>query len=319
MAMEEKQTPAEPAPATSSLRWKLLRQSLIRQKSGNDQFESASISRISRKAKCGFNMIPFRPVESHSMELESSSVPDNSRDVCICYTLPTQSADKLFLFQRTGHADINDFEICNKYDIDNTGLICSWPSEDILSYYCMSHADMFRAKKVIELGSGYGLAGLVLAAGSEASEVVVSDGNPQVVDYIQRSIAANSKAFGSTRVSALLLHWNNEDLESLSGTFDVIVASDCTFFKEFHQGLVRTVKLLLKDSASSEAIFLSPRRGDSLDRFLDEVKSSGLHYSFSENYDPSVWKRHESLMNGDESWPNYEKDHCYPLLVRITH
>lgn len=43
---------------------------------------------------------------------------------------------------------------------------------------------MFRSKRVIELGSGYGLAGLVIATVSEASEVVISDGNPQVVDCI---------------------------------------------------------------------------------------------------------------------------------------
>lgn len=41
-----------------------------------------------------------------------------------------------------------------------------------------------RCKKVIELGSGYGFAGLVIAAATEASEVVISDGNPQVVDCI---------------------------------------------------------------------------------------------------------------------------------------
>lgn len=37
---------------------------------------------------------------------------------------------------------------------------------------------------MIELGSGYGLAGLLVAAVTEALEVVISDGNPQVVDCI---------------------------------------------------------------------------------------------------------------------------------------
>ena len=81
-------------------------------------------------------------------------------------------------------ANLNDFEICNRYDIDNTGLVCHWPSEDILAYFCLSHTDMFRSKKVIELGSGYGLAGLVIAAVTDALEIVISDGNPQVVDCI---------------------------------------------------------------------------------------------------------------------------------------
>lgn len=46
------------------------------------------------------------------------------------------------------------------------------------------HPNSFRSKKVIELGSGYGLAGFVIAAATEASEVVISDGNPRVVDCI---------------------------------------------------------------------------------------------------------------------------------------
>ena len=46
------------------------------------------------------------------------------------------------------------------------------------------HVNSFRSKKVIELGSGYGLAGFVIAAAKEATEVVISDGNSQVVDCI---------------------------------------------------------------------------------------------------------------------------------------
>jgi tRNA1(Val) A37 N6-methylase TrmN6 len=41
-----------------------------------------------------------------------------------------------------------------------------------------------RSKKVLELGSGYGLAGLAVAASTNAAEVVISDGNPQVVGCI---------------------------------------------------------------------------------------------------------------------------------------
>ncbi|PNX78378.1 hypothetical protein L195_g034438 [Trifolium pratense] len=49
-------------------------------------------------------------------------------------------------------------------------MLSNWPSEDVLAHYCLSHRDIFRSKKVIELGSGYGLAGFVIAAVTEASE-----------------------------------------------------------------------------------------------------------------------------------------------------
>jgi 16S rRNA G527 N7-methylase RsmG len=59
-----------------------------------------------------------------------------------------------------------------------------WPAEEILTYFCVLHPDLFQKKRVIELGAGYGLAGLAIAACTEASEVLLTDGNPQVVDCI---------------------------------------------------------------------------------------------------------------------------------------
>ncbi|CAN0918767.1 Calmodulin-lysine N-methyltransferase [Linum grandiflorum] len=261
----------------SSVRWEILRQALLRRRSSlpnSDERSPSSINRISRKATHGFNLIPRQLVEAVGDQYS------NSRDARICYTLPIDGAPKLLLTQRvdTG-ADLRDFEISNRNNVDTTGLVCHWPSEDVLAYFCLSRVDMFRSKRVIELGAGYGLAGLVIAAISEASEVVISDGNPQVVDCI---------------------------------------LSVCTFFKDFHKSLASAVKLLLRNESTSEAIFISPQRGNSLNKFLDIVEETGLHFSVTENYDAEVWKRHLMFENGDESWPSYAKDHCYPLLVRIT-
>lgn len=95
---------------------------------------------------------------------------------------------------------------------------------------------------------------------------------------------------------------------------------DSTFFKDFHKGLAQVVKHLLSKAASSEAIFLSPNRGNSLDLFLEVAQEIGLHFSVTENYDNDVLKRHERFLSGEDrvSWPSYDKDHCYPLLIRIT-
>lgn len=298
----------------SSLRWAILRQALLRKtRESLDNQSPSAIKSISRKTHQGFNLIPGQGVEDHVNE------ESNFRDVCMCYTLPVDGSPKIFVKQRVNNgADLSDFEVSDRYNVDNTGLVCQWPSEDVLSYFCLSHGDMFRSKRVIELGSGYGLAGLVIAATTEASEVVISDGNPVVVDYIQHSIKDNSTAFGNTKVKALTLHWDEEVTYNISNTFDVIVASDCTFFKEFHNALACTVKLLLKNDGRSEAVFFCPKRGDSLDKFLEKIEENGLHFSVTENYDSEVWKRHQGFMAGDDTWPSYDKHHCYPLMVRIT-
>ncbi|KAK4262060.1 hypothetical protein QN277_027670 [Acacia crassicarpa] len=304
----------------SSLRWKILRQALLPRAShpNPDDETQKGIKRISRRNIHGFNLIPSRLLD----KCETTDCNEStSRDARLCYTIPIHGSPKLLLIQRVDdHARLSDFEICNRYNIDNTGVVCSWPSEDVLAYYCLSHADRFRHKKVIELGSGYGLAAFVIAAVTEASEVVISDGNPQVVNYIQHNVEVNSGTFGDTTVKPMMLHWNQEETFDIANAFDIIVASDCTFFKDFHRDLARIVKLLLSKTGSPEAILLSPKRGDSLDMFLEIVKEYGLQFTVTENYDAEVWNRHERFMNGKDrdSWPSYEKDHCYPLLIRIT-
>ncbi|XP_061357171.1 calmodulin-lysine N-methyltransferase isoform X2 [Gastrolobium bilobum] len=305
----------------SSLRWKILRQALLSHPSPSNELSQRGIKRISRRTSHGFNLIPSHVIEDERGSNKCDGSSTSTRDARVCYTLPIPGAPQLFLTQRVDNrADLSDFEICDRYNIDNTGLVCNWPSEDVLAHYCLSHADIFRSKKVIELGSGYGLAGFVIAAVTEASEVVMSDGNPQVVDYTQRNIEANSGAFGDTIVKSMMLHWNQEDTFKDADTFDIIVASDCTFFKDFHRGLARIVKHLLSKAGSSEAIFLCPKRGNSLDLFLEVAEENSLHFSVTENYDKDVWKRHEGFLNGEDRdcWPSYEKGHCYPLLIRIT-
>uniref|UniRef100_M8BIV5 Calmodulin-lysine N-methyltransferase n=1 Tax=Aegilops tauschii TaxID=37682 RepID=M8BIV5_AEGTA len=83
------------------------------------------------------------------------------------------------IYRRDDSLELNDIEASNRFNIDTTGLVCCWPSEEVLAFYCINRSDMFRSKRVLELGAGYGLAGLVIAASANAGEVVISDGNPQ--------------------------------------------------------------------------------------------------------------------------------------------
>ncbi|KAG9442635.1 hypothetical protein H6P81_018489 [Aristolochia fimbriata] len=246
-------------PTTASLRWDILRRAFL-SRPPPDGSSEIGLNCISRRTKRGFNLIPWHLDVSTSEETKATDT-SGLKDVHVSYKLPVEGNSTIVLVQRVeNHVDLTDFDVCHRYNIDNTGLVCQWPSEDILAYFCLSHAEFFRSKRVLELGSGYGLAGLAIAVGTDASEIYISDGNPQVVDYIQRNIFGNAGAFGHTKVQAMALHWNEKVALDIKNTFDIIIASDCTFFKEFHDGLAVTVKSLLKPSESSEALFFSPKR-----------------------------------------------------------
>ncbi|PKU64583.1 calmodulin-lysine N-methyltransferase [Dendrobium catenatum] len=307
-------------PSRSSLRWAILRQAIKgpASPSVNDHSIERCTKDVSRKTPGGFKLISCCPLngELHS---QKNKFQLGTNELSVCYTLPIDGEKELIMIRRSDDCiDLDDFKISNKFGIDTTGLVCCWPSEEVLAYFCINNCEMFRSKRVLELGSGYGLAGLAIAASTDAFEVVISDGNPQVIDYVQRNININASTFGDTKVKSMILHWIEELDSEMLYNFDIIIASDCTFFKEFHECLAKTVKSLLKNSETSEAIFLSPKRGDSLDKFLAKIKDTGLDYDLIEDYDSKVWNLHQKFRNENDSWPNYDEDHCYPLLLRIT-
>ncbi|KAL6649577.1 hypothetical protein ACP70R_013801 [Stipagrostis hirtigluma subsp. patula] len=237
-----------PAPARSrgssnaSLRWGILRRALLDRSSSsrasegtsNDQQTKYVTNNISRKSLRGFNLIECHPLPISQLTKSSGNASNGNendvvlqKDYYVCYKLPCGGSSELNLvYRRDNSLDLNDIEASNRYNIDTTGLVCCWPSEEVLAYYCIGHLDMFRSKKVLELGSGYGLAGLVVAASTDADEVVISDGNPQVVGYIQQNISINAETFGQTKVKSMVLHWDKEQASEMANTFDIIIASD---------------------------------------------------------------------------------------------
>ncbi|MCL7040574.1 hypothetical protein MKW94_026907 [Papaver nudicaule] len=238
---EEKDNPPSSLSAKPSLRWGILRKAFLSRDNSSHTDTTTATSEMGEKLK----LISRKTGQGFNL-IKSQLINKNK----ITSTLDEQHLGD----------ESNDIYVSYTLPLDTAPTL------------------IMRSKRIIELGAGYGLAGLVIAAGIDVSEQV-----PEVLN-----------------------------------TFDIIVASDCTFFKEFHEGLAKTVKSLLKVSEASEAIFLSPKRGNSLDKFLEKVNEIGMHYSITENYDKEVWQQHQKFLQGDDSWPNYEKDHSYPLLVSIT-
>ena len=121
---------------------------------------------------------------------------------------------------------------------------------------------------------------------------------------------------------------NIPTLEMLRASDDLIVYEHfcgccicSTFFKDFHVDLAHTIKGLLSTSDGSQAILFNPRRGDSLDRFVRASQSVELDVEIQERYDSRIWDLHQAFLRNESvtEWPNYDEDHCYPLLLSITH
>ncbi|BBN07652.1 calmodulin-lysine N-methyltransferase [Marchantia polymorpha subsp. ruderalis] len=313
--------PRPPRSAAAKLRWRLLSRAIVPSHQGTAI--DGELKRVSRRPGGRYNLVPCRIVTSQAKSgapEEESLIASrlNGKDVLLEYTIPVATSMKLKVRQKH-HMDLQDFARCQKNAIDNTGIICLWPAEEVLTYFCAGHPEIFRQKTVIELGAGYGLGGLAIAACTDAAEVVITDGNPEVVDYIEQNVQTNRSAFGNTAVSSSTLYWSRDQVPLSGRTFDLVVAADCTFFKDFHFDLAYTIKSLLGISKDSQAILFNPRRGNTLDMFVEAAESLALNVEIKEQYDEHLWSVHQHLLKGDrKGWPNYDSNHCYPLFLSVT-
>jgi len=88
---------------------------------------------------------------------------------------------------------------------------------------------------ILELGSGTGLCGLMVARAISRCHVIVTD-LPNLMPLLQRNVARNfegndEKKNGDSpnsppNVKASVLEWGDLDAEAASGTFDVILGAD---------------------------------------------------------------------------------------------
>ncbi|CAH1258876.1 EEF2KMT [Branchiostoma lanceolatum] len=154
-------------------------------------------------------------------------------------------------------------------NVQQTGFVV-WPAAMILSQHLVSHREQVRTGRVLEVGAGAGLPGLVAAALSQdPSGVVMTDYVEEAVDLMDMNIA---ETFGddNKRPKAAIMDWDDDPsvLQEHHGTFDVIIGSDVVYWPELIEPLIRTVKALLSNKPTSRFLMLYSRRNPKVDVLL---------------------------------------------------
>eukprot|EP01102_Stenamoeba_stenopodia_P008409 TRINITY_DN2417_c0_g1_i1.p1 TRINITY_DN2417_c0_g1~~TRINITY_DN2417_c0_g1_i1.p1 ORF type:complete len:267 (+),score=55.17 TRINITY_DN2417_c0_g1_i1:363-1163(+) len=178
--------------------------------------------------------------------------------------------ERLSLFDAVGLLDGND---C-------TGLKV-WPGARALCRYLAAHPDIVVGKRVLELGAGAGLVGL-LAGKLNASKVKITDSSEDSLALLRKNAEQNFP--GEDRVSVENLEWHHRT--SQRETFDLVVASDVIYFHELVEPLFRTVHEHLSVASTTTSIEMQERqfllcfssKGKELNGYVLEVASKlGLH------------------------------------------
>eukprot|EP00041_Stephanoeca_diplocostata_P012992 m.221060 g.221060 ORF g.221060 m.221060 type:complete len:319 (-) comp19179_c0_seq4:569-1525(-) len=114
-----------------------------------------------------------------------------------------------------------------------------WPSATRLAEVCQQKGEAyFRGKRVIELGCGPGIPG-ILAAKLGAADIVLTDFEDGVLEVTRRNVEANNE-LGSCRIVKLDWRDNLKNFVEEHGTFDIVLAADVVY-NAWHADAVATV------------------------------------------------------------------------------
>ena len=142
-----------------------------------------------------------------------------------------------------------------------------WPSAIGLARY-IDMSDGFEGQRVLEIGCGFGLAGIV--ACQKGGTVLFTDYELDTLTFAQYNALQNG---GADHASFVQMDWNNS---CLKGEFSRILASDVIYEDTHWNPILALLQTHL--SPNGEAIFAEPNR-TSVSGFLERVGRYGFTYT----------------------------------------
>lgn len=115
-----------------------------------------------------------------------------------------------------------------------------WDASLVLAHLLLNKPELIQEKRVVELGSGIGLLG-VLVAYLGARHTTLSDLD-STLGILQRNIDENRHLLGNRDIQAIPIHWGDEQhTKSLPKNTEVVICSDLVYRWETVQPLTRTL------------------------------------------------------------------------------
>jgi predicted nicotinamide N-methyase len=169
-----------------------------------------------------------------------------------------------------------------------------WPGSLATSILCLSPA-MNRAlegAKVLELGSGLGLTGLVASRG--ASECRLTDNEDEVLDAVTSLLPLNAPG-ASTKVRTERLDWRDDDRPvTPEMQADFIVSSDVAYYYYLLRPLMDTARRRLRSSERQA----TSAGTDSVSEESNHDRSAGVWLCVGQANREAQWQLYHNLRNG---------------------
>merc|ERR1712232_405008 len=115
-----------------------------------------------------------------------------------------------------------------------------------LALFVTKTVHLFEGLRVLVVGAGLGFAGLVIAVCTGAACVQLTDGDPEVVKSLCKSVHLNKQRFGGTEVTVRKVLWDASYEWSEGASFDIAVGADVVYLDKGHASLVRMLAHVLR-------------------------------------------------------------------------
>jgi len=233
--------------------------------------------------------------------------------------------------------DIRGYKTGSDQVWESTGLTL-WKASRYLCDYTIRRASDLRGKRVLELGAGLGLNG-ILAHRLGARSVVVTDGDSDAMIELRRNIASNRRRRrppGPSSVSAAQLIWGEESARafleretttianassddddegggssasaSSSSRFSIVLASDVVYAPQVIDPLFETVDALLVDEEEGDGrgefwmAFAVRKVPVTIEYVLERARSHGFSHELADEH------REDPAAAGDDDGGGYGID-----------
>ncbi|CAB9505479.1 lysine methyltransferase METTL21A [Seminavis robusta] len=199
------------------------------------------------------------------------------------FTFPEQLPDVVIQLQ------------CQEDYTQSTGMAI-WLGADLLADFMLQSPHLVRGKKVLEVGAGVGLCGIV-AYHLQASQLVSTDGDLDALDNLRRNVQHNTD---TKKCTCRQMIWgkNIPEFRDSHGRFDVILGSDLFYMTRSIKPLFQTVDQLLTPGG----IFLAASpcaKQNSFEDILKLVEEEGFVWT-QEASDVYIFRRKAKKEDGEK-------------------
>ena len=155
----------------------------------------------------------------------------------------------------------------------NGANMAGWYMENVIG------KDKMKGSTFLELGAGVGFTSLI-ANSLGASEVVITDGNTDVLKVADTNIRVNAPDSNPTNLRTAQLRWNTDDEKSFKNDksglpWDYIVAADVTYLKKNRVDLITSISNLSGPNTVT-MISMEPRNVGEVEDVLKIAESLGF-------------------------------------------